>query len=165
MSRSSPDPDRRCRGEDGAVLVEFALVSPLLFLILFGIIEFGWLFGNELDTRHATREASRLVAVNWVPTSSSQGDGDEDFGEGAEQQTDIVHEACKRMDLVSDASLQVSFPSGTDRGEFVDVTVRSNYDQLTGFFPPIQNITLSSTTQSRLEQPATFAAFGPTDCP
>lgn len=44
-------------------LVEFALISPLLFAIIFGIIEFGWLFNNHMSIHYATREGARVGAV------------------------------------------------------------------------------------------------------
>ena len=32
--------------ERGANLVEFAVLAPLLILLVIGIVEFGWLFGQ-----------------------------------------------------------------------------------------------------------------------
>ena len=45
-------------------MVEFAIAAPLLFLLLFGIIDFGWAFSQNLDVKHAAREGARLAAVN-----------------------------------------------------------------------------------------------------
>ena len=47
----------------GAALVEFALVSGLLCLLLFGIIEVGLLFGDQALVGAAAREAARSAAV------------------------------------------------------------------------------------------------------
>lgn len=47
----------------GAALVEFALVSALLFLILFGIIEVGLLLGDQAQVGAAAREAARSASV------------------------------------------------------------------------------------------------------
>jgi Flp pilus assembly protein TadG len=44
----------------GAAVVEMAVVAPLLLLILFGIIEFGWVFMIEQTITNATREATRV---------------------------------------------------------------------------------------------------------
>ena len=52
------------RGQRGAALVEFAILVPLLFGILFGIVDFGYSFSRTLDIRHGSREGARLVAVN-----------------------------------------------------------------------------------------------------
>ena len=49
--------------EDGAAAVEFAILLPILLLILFGIIEFGFaLHGKEVIT-NASREGARAGIV------------------------------------------------------------------------------------------------------
>jgi Flp pilus assembly protein TadG len=52
------------RSERGAAAVEFALVMPLLFLLVFGIIEFGFIFNKELSVTHSAREGVRVYALN-----------------------------------------------------------------------------------------------------
>jgi Flp pilus assembly protein TadG len=49
--------------EEGAAAVEFALVLPLLMLILFGIIEFGFAFYNKEVITNASREGARAGIV------------------------------------------------------------------------------------------------------
>ncbi len=44
-------------------MVEAALITPLVMLMLFGIIEFGLLFRDELSASRATRESARTVAA------------------------------------------------------------------------------------------------------
>jgi len=51
------------RQQRGAALVEFALVSVLLFLVLFGIIEAGLLLGDQAQVGAAAREAARAAAL------------------------------------------------------------------------------------------------------
>jgi Flp pilus assembly protein TadG len=54
---------RRLRGERGASAVEFALVAPLLFALLFGILQYGYQYW-ALETASATaREAARRYVV------------------------------------------------------------------------------------------------------
>lgn len=50
-------------GEKGQSLVEFALVLPVLMLILLGIIEFGWLFNAKITLTSAAREGARVYAI------------------------------------------------------------------------------------------------------
>jgi len=55
---------RRARsGDDGAAAVEFALVVPLLLLVVFGIVAFGLLLFAQISATHAAREGARLAAV------------------------------------------------------------------------------------------------------
>jgi Flp pilus assembly protein TadG len=56
--------DRRLRREDGAAAVEFAIVSVLLFMIVFGIIQFGVFFERYEALVSAAREGGRTAAVD-----------------------------------------------------------------------------------------------------
>jgi hypothetical protein len=64
--------------EAGAVGVEFALILPLLLTLLFGIIDYGWWFGETLGLRSAVREAARLGAVNEIDPSPDSAQAVED---------------------------------------------------------------------------------------
>ena len=54
---------KRRTAQRGAALVEFALISALLFLILFGIIEVGLLLGDQAQVGAAARAAARSASV------------------------------------------------------------------------------------------------------
>jgi Flp pilus assembly protein TadG len=54
---------RTLRGERGASAVEFAIIAPLLFILLFGIIQFGIAFLHVQTIRTAVREGGRMAAV------------------------------------------------------------------------------------------------------
>jgi len=54
---------RRRNGDEGAAAVEFALVLPILVVLLFGIIEFGMVFDAQLQVTHAAREGARMASV------------------------------------------------------------------------------------------------------
>jgi hypothetical protein len=49
-----------------AVAVEMAVVTPLMLTMLFGIIEFGWLFTVRSTMVNAAREGARLGALEGV---------------------------------------------------------------------------------------------------
>lgn len=51
------------KGDEGAAAVEFALVLPILVLLLFGIIQFGIVYDAQLTITHAAREGARMAAV------------------------------------------------------------------------------------------------------
>ena len=51
-------------GEDrGATLVEAAIVLPVFFLLIFGLLEFGFGFKDWLSINHAAREGARVSVV------------------------------------------------------------------------------------------------------
>ncbi|SRR6266567_6634275 len=54
-------PGKRDRG---AAAVEFALMLPLLLLLLFGIIDFGRALNAQVTITQAAREGARLAALN-----------------------------------------------------------------------------------------------------
>lgn len=60
MFRRSP------RDDSGASAVEFAIVMPLLFTLLFGLITTGMTFSDHLSATNATREAARYGAASNV---------------------------------------------------------------------------------------------------
>lgn len=53
----------RCRGERGAVMVELALVLPVLVLLVFGIVEFGRGYNASIQLTSAVREGARERAL------------------------------------------------------------------------------------------------------
>lgn len=55
---------RRTRSQRGAAAVEFAIVVPLLFLLIFGIIDFGFGFHAWDAAENAAREGARVAAVD-----------------------------------------------------------------------------------------------------
>jgi Flp pilus assembly pilin Flp len=54
---------RIMKNEKGATIVEFAIIAPLLFVLIFGIIEFSLLFYNKAIITNATREAARNATL------------------------------------------------------------------------------------------------------
>ena len=60
------------RNEDGQALVEFALVAPMLLLLLFGIIQFGIAFMNNVALTDAVRAGARKAAVSRSAADPTQ---------------------------------------------------------------------------------------------
>lgn len=54
---------RLSRAESGAAAVEFALVSGVLFMLIFGTIQYGLYFWSLQSGAHSAREAARQAAV------------------------------------------------------------------------------------------------------
>jgi Flp pilus assembly protein TadG len=56
----------RARGQQGAVLVEAALVLPVMILVVMGIIEFGFAFASSTTTTGSSRSGARLGAAAYA---------------------------------------------------------------------------------------------------
>lgn len=134
----------RRSSDGGAAMVELAIVLPLFLLLLFGIMEAGWLFAQQVEVRNAAREGGRLAVVDYPgPT----------LGDSAA----IKAEVCTRTSIGADrASVGVIFSNnGTVSNSLDDtaiVTVTQQYMALTGFFP--WSGTIDSTVEMRLERDA-----------
>ncbi|MGF1616370.1 MAG: TadE/TadG family type IV pilus assembly protein [Acidimicrobiia bacterium] len=126
--------------EQGASLVEFAFIAPFLILMLLGIIEFGYLFGEFNDVRHGAREGARVAAVNA---------GDNTF---------LHTTTCDAMDLTTNISVSFTDSASGNIGDVGSVTVQASPGSLSGlalievFLPN----TLTSTVEFRLEQPSSL---------
>jgi hypothetical protein len=73
-------------------VVEAAIVSPLLFLLLFGIIELSWMLKDRMAIQNATTEAGREI-------SASANDSIADFN-GLQQARKTLSALGKRVDLI-----------------------------------------------------------------
>ena len=110
---------------------------PLLLVLLFGIIEAGWAFNQQLEVRHGAREGARLVAVN------------------AGTDAEITKDICDRMHFSGDeaATAVTIATAGTAIGDTAKVTIVAPYAELTGFLDAIfGGSTLTSEVEVRLEQ-------------
>lgn len=59
------------RRRDGAVAVEFALVTPILLGLLFGTIEYGLTLFTYSSMQTAARDVTRQMAVNTLATTGA----------------------------------------------------------------------------------------------
>jgi Flp pilus assembly protein TadG len=53
------------RGEEGTALVEFALILPILALLLFAMLDFGKAFNSWIDETHLANQGARLASVGY----------------------------------------------------------------------------------------------------
>jgi Flp pilus assembly protein TadG len=63
MRQARPAVRTRRDGERGAAAVEFALLSPLLLILVFGIIDFGLAMNAQIIIGNAVREGARAAAL------------------------------------------------------------------------------------------------------
>ncbi|MHC4321967.1 MAG: TadE/TadG family type IV pilus assembly protein [Planctomycetota bacterium] len=131
--------------QKGAAAVEFAIIAPLLFTILFGIIEFSLLLYDKAVITNASREGARY-GILWGPNRPTD----------AEILAKVGSYTSDRLitfgTMVSPTTTIVR--SGSDPGDALTVTVVYNYDflLLPNFISALSNVTtLSAETVMRLE--------------
>jgi len=67
---SSSEPSRRrLHGDDGATLVEGAIVAPVIILLLFSLLELSLLLQTHLAVRYAIDDATREISLSSDVTS------------------------------------------------------------------------------------------------
>jgi Flp pilus assembly protein TadG len=54
---------QRCRSDRGAALIEFAIIFPILAMLVFGMLTGGVVMNKRMSVTHATREAARYGAT------------------------------------------------------------------------------------------------------
>lgn len=59
-------------GERGASLIEFALISTLMFTMLFGVLSYGEILADYVQLRHRLAEIARLVSLGEDATDREQ---------------------------------------------------------------------------------------------
>jgi Flp pilus assembly protein TadG len=115
----------RALAEDGVALVEFALVLPLLLLLLFGMLDFGRAFNYWIDSTHLANEGARWAVVNKNPASTGT------LQQYLQQQADTAELRNGGTAAVPDPmQVCVSFPNGQVVGEPVQVTASVTYHWL-----------------------------------
>jgi len=117
----------------GQSIVEFALVLPVLLLILMGIIEFGRLLETTNVLTSAAREGVRVAAVT-APDAS---------------QVNNAAQNILTANNISNATITVNGPN-TNRE--VSVTVQITYVPLTGsFIPGLGSLQLTRSSRMHWE--------------
>jgi Flp pilus assembly protein TadG len=145
------------RDESGQALVEFALVLPLILVLVFGVLDFGKAFNYWIDSTHLSASGARWAAVNKNPGSG----GTLQESIRAEADTPELRNGGTAA-VAGPLSVCISFPAGSSNiGDPVQVTVSTDYSFLnflqveTG----ITSKTISGTSTMRLEQvPTNYTA-------
>lgn len=122
----------------GAAMVEFALVLPILLLLVFGIVEFGRVYNIETSITAAAREGARVMALNQGQTPAA----------------DATAAVISAAQPYSVASNQITVtpavcPNPNTTNTIVTVTVKYPVALLTGWFGT--SITLKGTGVMRCD--------------
>ncbi|PNH81142.1 TadE/TadG family type IV pilus assembly protein [Arthrobacter sp. AFG20] len=115
----------RTRNERGAVAVEFALIAPVLLLLLIGMVEFGRIYNAQLQLTAAARESVRVMAIQKQVDTAT----------GA-----AVAAAPHLSPALTAANVQVS-PTSCAAASDVTVTITYSVDLLSGLFADAVQLT------------------------
>jgi Flp pilus assembly protein TadG len=140
-------------------MVEFAVVAPLLFLLLFGIIDFGWAFSQNLDVKHAAREGARLAAVNAASGTDPDDRLDALIAEIRARSTELVDAETEVFVTFADGPNDANTTlDNHDIGDSVVVCLRHPLRSITGATTTFLDGHLQSKAVIRLEKIANFSA-------
>jgi Flp pilus assembly protein TadG len=140
-------PFSRPREDRGAAAVEFALVVPILLVVLFGIIDFGFAINRYAIVNNAAREGVREASLGATEAEirAAVARGMSDLGG-----TFNITVACKKKD----STTCTSWNAGQESGGVAEVTVDFTHDWIT----PVGDIVgaggdfhLAKTSRMRIE--------------
>lgn len=112
----------RPKGERGAVAVEFALIAPILLLLIVAIVEFSYFYNLQISVTQAAREAARTMAI-----TNNTGKAQAAAVAGAPS--------------ISLSPSNVGLSGSCTPGATVKATVTFSAPSLTGFFTPSITVT------------------------
>jgi Flp pilus assembly protein TadG len=131
----------RLHNDRGASAIEFAIILPVLLLILFGIIEFGIILYDKAIITNASREAARERIVFNAPE------------ENVIKAKIVDNYGSLPINFKADGNVtaeDISFVSITEAtGTYITANVTFHYNFL---YLPIGRLNLSSSTTMRLEE-------------
>jgi Flp pilus assembly protein TadG len=149
---------RRAREEEGAVLVEFALVLPLLLTLILGMFDFGKAFNYWIDSTHLANEGARWAVVNRNPGGGTL----QQYVRDQATTQELRNGGTPSVPAGDEASVCISFPNGTSNvGDPVRVTVTSHYYLIpfVGDRLSVGDIQITGSATMRLEsRPTNYGA-------
>jgi Flp pilus assembly protein TadG len=142
----------RLRSERGQAAVEFALVVPVICLLVLALIDFGKALNYWLDTSHLANEGARMAAV--LGNSPEPGGNWKQWIQQHAESTELRNGTGS---VTSPVQVCVSFPNGAPKiGDPVTVTVSAPYKWIP--FVGGATVNLRAESTMRLERMPTYAA-------
>jgi hypothetical protein len=140
-------------------MVEFALVLPLLLVLVFGMLEFGKAFNYWIDMTHLANEGARWAVVNHNPGAGTL----QEYIKGRANTTELRDGGTASIPAGDEAEVCISFPNGTANvGDPVLVRVTATYHWLPFLGDRIgsADVTITGSATMRLEAPPSNYAEG-----
>ena len=157
---------RRTRDQRGAVAVEFALIMPFLCLLVFGIIEFGFMLNRDMVVGNASRDGARAASLadpyadicksikdelkaTGIPVPNAATPTNGNCAPQASSPT-TINITCKKPD---GTACSTAYDTDALTGSTAIVEVTYNHTLITPFISSLLGdvVTLSQTTQMRVE--------------
>ncbi|QZY28705.1 TadE/TadG family type IV pilus assembly protein [Nocardioides coralli] len=135
---------RRQARDRGAAAVEFALVVPLLIMLVFGIIDFGYLINRVSVVNNAARDAARVASLNGTEAEVS--------ATATQALNGIPGTSVTVTCRKADGSNCGSYDTDADSGGTAVVTITYVHDMITPVAAIFaDSINLSRTAEMRIE--------------
>ena len=136
----------RINNQNGASMVEFAIVLPVLLLLIFGMIEFSVMLYDKAMLTNASREGARLGILYDYPTRITT----------AEMNNTVDNYLQNHLISLGGASTWSTSVSGTCTAAGDPITVTVTYDYNFLVLPNLMTsmaptLTLGATTTMRCE--------------
>ena len=110
---------RRRHDERGAALVEFAIASSILLVLLFGIIEYGYVLSFKQGLTQAAAEGTRVGAVGGSSTSMAA---------AVNKSVGAFNQTCNTGGLTCKNDAGAWPPVATTCGSYTCITIEVSYD-------------------------------------
>jgi Flp pilus assembly protein TadG len=109
---------KRSSNESGAAAVEFALILPLLILMILGMIEFSRAYNVQISLSNAAREGARVMAIENDPALA---------------RSSAIAAAPSLNPALTSGEITVS-PASCTAGQTVRVTINHSLPLITDYF-------------------------------
>jgi Flp pilus assembly protein TadG len=158
---------RRARDQRGAVAVEFALIMPFLCLLVFGIIEFGYMLNRDMIIGNTSRDGVRAASLGDPYVDICKAIKSELSGSGipvpnpaaptncADSATSAtqISISCKKPDGTACNATPTTYDALAVSGSTTTVKVTYRHTLITPFISSVLGdaVTLEQSTQMRVE--------------
>ena len=107
-------------GERGQSLVEFALMAPVLLLLVLGAVDYGRVYYQDVQVIHAARNGAAYASIN-PPSSNQTGNFQQQLEDAAFTDTNLA---------ASGATVTGSQGTDASGGQYVEITVQQPFRTL-----------------------------------
>lgn len=143
------------RDQRGAVVVEFALIVPMLLLVVFGVLDFGYMLNRSTIVSNASRDGARVASLGGtyadiLGTITSELSAS---GIATTSPSTVIKIDCKKLDGSACNATSSNYDTQVESGGTALVTVTYNYSWITPLISQIFGSTQSlvQPTQMRIE--------------